>query len=247
MELITLGSSSRGNCYLLRASDGETLVLEAGIGFAAVKQALRHDISRISAVAVSHRHGDHAAHIPDFPKNGIWTMALEDTLRHAGISGRPFTRAIQPLKGYTAGSFRLLTIPLVHDVPSIGFIIDHPEMGRTAFITDTMMLEYRLPDDITHYMLECNYSDAILQENLMRGITSHARAARTRASHMELRTAKGILRANCLSRTRNIILIHLSPDNADPALFRSEIERTAGIPVHIAAKGAVIDISKEPY
>ncbi|EKC78421.1 hypothetical protein LEA_03506, partial [human gut metagenome] len=41
-------------------------------------------------------------------------------------------------------AFKVFVLPVVHDVPCVGFVIEHQEMGRLLFITDTMMLEYRL-------------------------------------------------------------------------------------------------------
>lgn len=55
-QLITIGSGSSGNCYLLN-SDDETLVIEAGIPFREVKIALGFNVSQISGVIVTHGHG----------------------------------------------------------------------------------------------------------------------------------------------------------------------------------------------
>lgn len=174
-------------------------------------------------------------------------MALDDVLQHRRIEGKPFTKAIQPKRGYHVGGFRIFTLPLVHDVPSVGFIIEHPEMGKMVFVTDTMMLEYRLPDDINHYLLECNYSDAILSENLMNGTIDRIRADRTKTSHMEIETTKGILRANDLSQVQNIVLIHLSAQNSDANLFCREIYQLTHKSVTAARNGSKIELNKIPY
>lgn len=55
MELICLGSSSSGNCYLLN-SESECLVLEAGLPFKEVKKALDFNVSKIQGVVISHEH-----------------------------------------------------------------------------------------------------------------------------------------------------------------------------------------------
>jgi metal-dependent hydrolase (beta-lactamase superfamily II) len=55
MYLHCLGSSSSGNCYLLN-SDTECLVLEAGLPFRKVKEALGFDVLKIQGVVVSHQH-----------------------------------------------------------------------------------------------------------------------------------------------------------------------------------------------
>ncbi len=55
MNLICLGSSSSGNCYLLE-NETECLILECGIKFAEIKKALDFNVSKIQGVVVSHQH-----------------------------------------------------------------------------------------------------------------------------------------------------------------------------------------------
>lgn len=55
MKLKVLGSSSKGNSYILEA-ENEALILEAGINFNEVKKALDFNISKIRGVCISHEH-----------------------------------------------------------------------------------------------------------------------------------------------------------------------------------------------
>jgi len=55
MLLDVLGSSSKGNCYLLH-NDKECLVLETGVPFMEVKKVLNFNISKVVGVCVSHAH-----------------------------------------------------------------------------------------------------------------------------------------------------------------------------------------------
>ena len=65
MELKILGSSSKGNCYILD-NGKEALVIECGISFNEVQKAVNFDISRIKGAIVSHEHGDHAKYVENF-------------------------------------------------------------------------------------------------------------------------------------------------------------------------------------
>lgn len=246
MELTCLGSSSSGNCYILRsARSGEVLIIEAGIPVIEVKKALKFNISGIKGCVVSHEHKDHAKYIREFLKCGIKVLALPDVFRSQGIAN-PFCKEIEPTRGYKAGGFKILPFPVAHDVPCVGFIIDHEEMGRLAFITDTMMLGYKLPR-LNHIMIEANYADDILQRNIDGGIVPASTRDRLLRSHMELRTAKEILRANDLSSVNEVVLLHLSPNNSDAGRFRREAREASGKPVHVATPGMTIDLNKEPY
>jgi len=56
MKLTCLGSSSAGNCYLLQADNGETLILDCGIPIKEIKKGLNWDIRGIKGVIISHTH-----------------------------------------------------------------------------------------------------------------------------------------------------------------------------------------------
>lgn len=56
MKIKCLGSGSSGNCYLLTASNGETLILDCGIGIKDIKRGLNYDLRRISGIVATHSH-----------------------------------------------------------------------------------------------------------------------------------------------------------------------------------------------
>jgi len=56
MKLQILGSSSKGNGYLLTSSGGEVLIIEAGISLIEVKKTLNFNLSKIAGVCISHEH-----------------------------------------------------------------------------------------------------------------------------------------------------------------------------------------------
>ena len=138
------------------------------------------------------------------------------------------------------------SISLKHDVPSFGYQIDHPDTGRVVFLTDTFFCEYTF-EHVTTWMLEANYADDILDRNIASGHAPSSMRPRLLNSHMELKTTKGILSANDLSNTLNIVLIHLSDGNSDEERFVREIKELTGKQVYAANKGLVIDISQVPY
>lgn len=245
MVLKVLGSSSKGNCYLLEASDG-VLIIEAGISMLEVKKALNFDLSRILGCIISHQHRDHSKYLKEALSCGIRVLALEEVFVSHKLANRAFCKSIEPMHGYKVGSFKILALRVVHDVPCLGFIIEHQEMGKLLFITDTMMLEYRLPE-LDHLMLEVNYCDRILDENIKTGVIPLSMKERLLHSHMELQTAKEIIRCNDISNVQEVILLHLSDNNSDEELFRTEMCRASGKPTYVAKQGVEISLSKLPY
>jgi phosphoribosyl 1,2-cyclic phosphodiesterase len=55
MELSVIGSSSKGNGYVLH-NENEGLIIEAGVSFQNVKRAIDFNISKIRGVIISHEH-----------------------------------------------------------------------------------------------------------------------------------------------------------------------------------------------
>lgn len=245
MRLMVLGSSSDGNCYLLEGKS-ETLILEAGVHMSEIKKALSWNLLKVRGCLVSHRHNDHAKSVKGLIDCGIKVYALQDVLEHKRVGESPFSCPIKPLDRFCIGGFKVLPFDVCHDVPCLGFVISHEEMGKMLFITDTMMTEYRFKG-INHFMVEANYSDELLNDSIMRGIVPESMRERLHHSHMELGTTIGVLRANNLDDTSNIILIHLSGNNSDAERFKSAVESACGLPVEVAVPGMEKDLSKEVY
>lgn len=245
MKLTVLGSSSHGNSYLLEASDG-ILILECGLPLMEVKKAIDFKLDRVVGAVVSHQHGDHAKYIAEYLKSAIRVCALEEVFDAYDIKQRIFCKTIQPMHGYYIGSFKVFAVPVEHDVPCVGFVIEHAEMGKMLFVTDTMMFEYRIAN-LSHILIEANYSDEILDYNIENGITPSSMRPRLLQSHMELKTTENILLSSDLKSVNEIVLIHLSGRNSDAEQFRKRIQQKTGTPVYVAKRGLSIDVPKEPY
>ncbi len=241
MVLKVLGSSSSGNCYILENKQ-EALIIEAGVKFIDVKKALDFDIRKVVGCLITHQHNDHAKYIKNMVDSGFLTLALPEVWTAKGVSD---SRAlcIESGKGYRFGGFKVLPFTACHDVPCVGYLIEHKETGRIMFLTDSCMCEYVFPG-LNHVMIECNYSDEKLIEAINAGRTLPSQRDRLMTSHMELDTCKEFLRANDLSKVSNIILLHLSDNNSDEGRFVKEIERLTGKMVYAARAGLEIELER---
>lgn len=245
MILKCLGSSSSGNCYLLTSKEGQTLAVEAGVDFSEVKKGVDYRPSTIVGCVVSHEHRDHCKCLPDFLRNGIRVLASEGVIGSFGDLGASstFTKKIEPMHGYQIGAFRVFTLPVCHDVPCLGFLISHEEMGKLLFVTDTMMIEYRI-QGLNHLMVEANYSDEILRRNIEEGLMPASMKDRLMRTHMEVGTTCELLRANDLGAAQEVVLLHLSARNSDADEFKAMAERASGVPCYVAKKGLILDITR---
>lgn len=127
----------------------------------------------------------------------------------------------------------VLPFPSQHDAAEpVGYLIQADNGGKLVFITDSYYCRYRF-SGVHYFMVECNYSLPILEENIQAGVVPAAIRNRIVKSHFELERVKDFFRANDLSECREVHLIHLSGQNADPSLFKSEIQKITGLPVYV--------------
>lgn len=131
----------------------------------------------------------------------------------------------------TMGGFRISSFELVHDAPCFGFLVEHREMGRLLFATDTEYVRYRFKD-LNHIMIECNYSKELLSTSYHEELRN-----RVRLTHMELETCKEFIQANQGGSLKTVCLIHLSDNTSNEEQFRREVSELVSCPVYVADKG----------
>lgn len=226
MEFRALASSSSGNCYLV--SDGpDQIMIEAGLHWKRVQQALDFKTRDIQACIISHGHNDHACHVRSVMRAGIDCYLSAETKAAHNLNGHR-THVIEPLRQFQVGPWTILSFPTQHDYPgSMGFLIAKGG-EKLLFVTDSFYLKYKFKG-LNLIAIECNYSKSTLSPDI-----NPEQKKRLLKSHFSLENVKTFLRKNDLSRVREIHLIHISRDNGDADMFRREIEKTTGKPTFAA-------------
>ena len=240
MKLTVIGTGSSGNCYVIQ-DEHEAIILEAGMSLAKVKQVLDFNVGKVAGCLITHSHGDHSGKAKDF--EAVFPVYANKHVIEA--KGLKRAKEIEAEKGYKIGGFKVLPFHAHHDVPCLGFLINHEKFGNLLFITDSFLCDYTF-DDLNHILIECNYSDAAIDESVRNGLHWKVRE-RVLTSHMELNTTKEVLQAQNLNNVHNILLIHLSSQNSDPEQFYDVIARATGKPVTIAKSGVELELTKTVY
>lgn len=250
MQLRCLGSSSSGNCYLLE-NDMECLVLEAGLPFTEIKKALDFNVSKIAGVLITHEHGDHFKYIKDYLKAGIPVKASQGTWSTLPYALEISEKVVRPGYWYQLGNFTITPFLVVHDaVEPLGFLIRHPEMGSLLFATDTEYIKQNFKAvKLNHIMIECNYSQKIIDNRMNSGGTIKSLRDRVLQSHMELETCKNFIEANKTASLDTVTLLHLSDGNSNAKLFQEEVRSVVEFMtrVCVADKGATVDLDIIPF
>ncbi|WP_404407678.1 MBL fold metallo-hydrolase [Jeotgalibacillus malaysiensis] len=232
IDIKVLGSGSKGNAYHI--SDGRTsLLLEAGIKFRDIQRKLNFETSDIEACLISHEHGDHRAGLKDVLKAGINTYMSAGTAEAIGMDHHRIKK-VEAKKSFKVGTWTILPFDVEHDVNEpFGFMLQNEQGERLLFVTDSYYVKYKFKD-LTHIMIETNYSMNILKENIAEGRVPAVLKKRLMQSHFSLENALDFFRANDLSKVQEIWLLHLSSNNSDEEHFKREVQKVTGKIVKIA-------------
>lgn len=239
MELIILGSNSKGNGYILSNGE-EAIILECGIRVSDALKEVEFNSKIINGVFVTHRHGDHSKYIGEYLRYfNVYTNY--DTIEHYESKKRTNARNPIPMTDIVkVGNFTVTSFNVNHDVPAIGYYIHHPDCGNVLFLTDSTYVDYEF-QKLNHVIIEANFSQPLMLQRVYDGDLNHFRYNRTISSHMGIDDCIKLLSGNDLSFVQNIVLIHLSSENSDSNMFKMIVEESTGIPTTIAKKGVKIN------
>ena len=230
MHLKCLGSSSAGNCYLLTSNSGETLILDCGIPIKEIKKGLNWNIRNVVGCIVSHVHADHSKSVKDFEAIGIPIFApyLGNSCKSMNMG--EFT--VKPFDLTTIDGNWTHTDANGEPCPIYGFLITHKEMGRMLYITDTNLIKWRFKD-INHILLGVNYDKDLIDRD------NTGKANHVFRGHLSIDTACDFVKANYSDSLQNVIMCHLSAENADRDSFiekMKKVAKNANVDVAVAGK-----------
>ena len=228
--LKVINSGSSGNCYILTCNN-EKLILDCGLPIKVIKQGLGFDLQGIHGILCTHKHLDHSLAVADFEKMGF-------------LAFKPYENK----KSMTLGGFKVCAIPLTDlqgnwmhtnadgsECPCYGFLIEHSELGRMLYITDTELIKWKFKN-INHILLGVNY-DKDLLDNENQNKKNHVYRG-----HLSIDTACEFVKCNSDS-LETVIMCHLSDSNSDVDSFISKMKKVVPVAnVFVAEKGVEIEL-----
>ena len=234
MKLKCIATGSTGNCYTLTSNSGETLILDCGIPIKEIKKGLNWNIRNVVGCMVSHVHSDHSKSVKDFEAMGIPVFAPYRSLKPMIIGD--YKLKVQAFDLTTVDGRWTHTNADGSECPCYGFLITHPEMGRMLYITDTELIKWRFKD-INHILLGVNYDKDLIDRD------NTSKANHVFRGHLSIDTACDFVKANYSDGLQNVIMCHLSSENADRDSFIEKMKKVAcGANVDVAAAGKSWDL-----
>lgn len=232
MKLKCIATGSTGNCYTLTSDSGETLILDCGIPIKEIKKGLDWNIRNVVGCIVSHAHSDHSKSVKDFEAMGIPVFTPY-------ISLKPMRMG----KEFKIQAFDLTTVDVrwTHtnadgsECPCYGFLITHPDMGRMIYATDTELIKWRFKN-VNHILLGVNYDPELLSGD-------DAKKNHVVRGHMSIDTACEFVKANASDQLQNVIMCHLSSENADAGKFIEKMKKAVpNVNVCVAEPGMELEL-----
>ena len=171
---------------------------------------------------------EHSKSLNDFKSMGIPILApyLGNSCKSMNMGG--FT--VKPFDLTTIDGSWTHTNANGEPCPIYGFLITHKEMGRMLYITDTELIKWRFKD-INHILLGVNYDKELVDSE------NQSKNNHIFRGHLEIGTACDFVSANNSSTLQNVIMCHLSSENADKDLFVDKMKNVVpGVNVDVAER-----------
>jgi len=226
IEIKTLATGSKGNCYHI--TDGSTpLLLECGISFKQIQQGVNFETSSLGGVLVTHEHKDHCKGVESVLNRGLDVYMSKGTQEALQLQHHRIV-TVESKKQLRVGTWTILPFDVQHDVNEpLGFLLQSDNGGKLLFATDTYYVKYRFTG-LTHIMIECNYDQQTLDDNVESGHIHPAMRKRVMKSHFSLENLIEFFKANDLSNVEEIHLLHLSDGNSNMERIFKAVARATG-------------------
>lgn len=211
MKVKVIGSGSRGNATIVETASCNILI-DAGLTYKNISERLCGDVPNIDIVVITHTHKDHIGGLKSVLKKNpvVYTMAdLENLVSYDKINNE---------RQFSIGDTSLKLFDLSHDSYCCGMIISDDDK-ELVYITDTGYINKNVLEEIVNkdiYIMESNHDVDMLRHSskpfyLQMRILSDE-------GHLSNEQALAYLKGLVGSRTKYVILAHLSLENNDSKL-----------------------------
>jgi len=225
MKINHIASGSDGNA--ITVSDGKTtLLFDAGIRYPTLSRKTK--MTNIDYAFITHSHKDHCMAVPEMIRRGI-NVCMSEGCRKEVLGETPCI-TMKHMDTAKAGTFKVMAFDVIHDTPEpLGFMFQsYYSDEKGIYIADSKCPNYKI-DGITHFIVECNYQERLLEEN---DRLDESVKERIRNNHMSLESLEKWLSNMDMVSAKEIHLVHLSTAHCHPKNAVDRIQSATGIPTY---------------
>jgi len=236
LRFASLASGSSGNCLVAEAA-GTVVLVDCGLALTETERRLARlglEPSRVSAILLTHEHGDHAGGAFEFAAAHRVTLYLtHGTLAALKAEGKALDGVplalVNGRQSFFVDAIQLLPFTVPHDAREPVQYVLSDGAARLGVVTDvgisTAHVEKML-SGLDALVLECNYDYDMLWAG------GYPRWLKERIAgpfgHLDNRESERLLGAIDRSRLKHVIGAHLSQQNNRPELARAALARALG-------------------
>jgi len=230
VELVMLGSGSRGNSTLVRTGRSAILI---DAGLSARQMALRlesvgQDPCSIEAILLTHDHADHVWGRRVFHKRYPTLLLANEATLNAAVRILGDLKDAEPFRNsrpFTIGDFRIAGFPVPHDAAApVGFVLE-AEGIRIGYTTDLGHVSRTVTRRLTGceiIVLESNHDRTMLWEGPYTRMTKER--IDSPRGHLSNEHAARALPKIIGADTAHLVLAHISQTNNKRRLARTVAE-----------------------
>lgn len=230
-----LGSGSRGNGLLVES--GRTIILvDCGFTLRETERRLArlgYQASQLSAILVTHEHGDHVSGVGPLARKyriPVWlTVGTHAALGATAMNALPNIRFIVGHEDFVVDDLAIHPYTVPHDAREPSQFVFSNGASRLGLLTDaghiTPHIEARL-NGCDALILECNHDADMLAEG------PYSASLKLRVGgplgHLENEASAALLACLDIARLQYVVAAHLSEKNNTPWLVRSALGAVLG-------------------
>jgi phosphoribosyl 1,2-cyclic phosphodiesterase len=236
LRFASLASGSSGNCLVAEAS-GTVVLVDCGLSLTETERRLARaglEPCQVSALLVTHEHGDHACGAFEFAAaHRIAVYLTHGTLAALKAEGKVLDGValsiVNGRQSFFVDGIQVLPFTVPHDAREPVQYVLSDGASRLGVLTDvgisTSHVEKML-SGLDALVLECNYDRDLLWNG------GYPRWLKERIAgpfgHLDNRESERLLAALDRSRLKHVIGAHLSQQNNRPELARAALARAMG-------------------
>lgn len=231
LSLNVVGSSSKGNCYILTNNDTKIL-LDCGVDYQKIIDA-DDEYNNLDGILITHCHQDHCKGIKkmkDYLNCKVYSN--KETLEILPIL-ETHKQEVNAGEVFSIGSFNIVPFYVEHDVVNFGYLIkDTLSNHKLVYITDSGTIPNYQFKDVDTFLIEANYN----QEWLSKKEELDVKETRNLSGkgHLSVQETAEFLKDNINYNTKYVVLGHISTSSYNylemkDYISESLIENNSGI------------------
>ena len=230
MQFSSLGSGSRGNSTLIEV-DGTTILVDCGFSMRETErrlQRLSREMKQISAILVTHEHGDHVRGVASLAKKyklPVWSSrGTAKAAKLEGLNELGLWNCIDIHQSFEIDSIQIQPIPVPHDAKEPCQFIFSDGDWRLGVLTDTGSITPYIEEQYSAcdaFILEANHDEEMLASGSYPPSLKHRVGGNY--GHLNNGQAKDLLNAIDISKLQYLVASHISDKNNTVALARDKM------------------------